>query len=51
MLSKATKNTVFERANLLCEYCQSPMDFTIKPLFIKTVHSGFFYSENSEREI
>jgi 5-methylcytosine-specific restriction endonuclease McrA len=28
MLSKTVKNAVFERANLLCEYCRSPMDFT-----------------------
>lgn len=27
MLNKTIKNAVFERANLLCEYCRSPMDF------------------------
>ncbi len=28
MLNKTIRNTVFERAKLLCEYCQSPMDFS-----------------------
>ncbi len=28
MLNKTIKIAVFERANLLCEYCLSPMDFT-----------------------
>ena len=27
MLNSFIKNTVFKRANFLCEYCLSPMDF------------------------
>lgn len=27
MLNKTIKNAVFDRANLLCEYCLSPMDY------------------------
>ncbi len=37
MLSKTIRNLVFERANLRCEYCLSPMDFTYQSFEIDHV--------------
>ncbi len=38
MLSKSIKNQVFDRANFLCEYCLSSMDFTHQSFEIEHIH-------------